>query len=145
MYVKPLKYLNSPQLLAAVQQDKKGVQSLVGVMIEIVLDFKDREMYDSLSLWFIKADIFTHLIRTIVSFQVEPCEYKQVARVFELCACHPDGIAVLQKYLGTVIEMVETFLLPENDLIQIKYPAATVLLDLTANEHCIEKVAHLIK
>ncbi len=34
---------------------------------------------------------------------------------------------------------------PENDLIQIKYPAATVLLDLTANENCIEKVANLIK
>lgn len=30
-------------------------------------------------------------------------------------------------------------------MIQIKYPAATVLLDLTANEACIEKVAHLIK
>jgi hypothetical protein len=27
----------------------------------------------------------------------------------------------------------------------VKYPAATVLLDLTANEHCIEKVACLIK
>ena len=28
---------------------------------------------------------------------------------------------------------------------EIKYPAATVLLDLTANENCIEKVAKLIK
>lgn len=34
---------------------------------------------------------------------------------------------------------------PDNDLIFIKYPAATVLLDLTANESCIEKVASLIK
>src|ERR1700733_3495389 len=41
--------------------------------------------------------------------------------------------------------MVELFLNPTNDLIQVKYPAATVLLDLTANENCIEKVAHLIK
>ncbi len=41
--------------------------------------------------------------------------------------------------------MVDIFLSPNNDLIQIKYPAATVLLDLTANENCIEKVAHLIK
>ncbi len=41
--------------------------------------------------------------------------------------------------------MVDMFLHPNNDLIQIKYPAATVLLDLTANENCIEKVAHLIK
>jgi len=41
--------------------------------------------------------------------------------------------------------MVDFFLAPNNDLIQVKYPAATVLLDLTANENCIEKVAHLIK
>jgi hypothetical protein len=41
--------------------------------------------------------------------------------------------------------MVELFLQPNNDLILVKYPAATVLLDLTANENCIEKVAHLIK
>jgi hypothetical protein len=41
--------------------------------------------------------------------------------------------------------MVDLFLQPPNDLIQVKYPAATVLLDLTANENCIEKVAQLIK
>lgn len=41
--------------------------------------------------------------------------------------------------------MVDLFMQPDNDLINIKYPAATVLLDLTANENCIEKVAHLIK
>lgn len=32
----------------------------------------------------------------------------------------------------------------DNDMVPIKYPAATVLLDLTANEQCIEKVAVLI-
>ena len=41
--------------------------------------------------------------------------------------------------------MVDLFMAPQNDLISVKYPAATVLLDLTANENCIEKVAHLIK
>lgn len=40
--------------------------------------------------------------------------------------------------------MVDLFMQSANDLIQVKYPAATVLLDLTANESCIEKVAHLI-
>ena len=33
----------------------------------------------------------------------------------------------------------------ENDMISVKYSAATVLLDLTANEYCIEKVGQLIK
>lgn len=52
---------------------------------------------------------------------------------------------MLSKYLHNIVDMVDLFMLPHNDLIQIKYPAATVLLDLTANENCIEKVAHLIK
>lgn len=44
-----------------------------------------------------------------------------------------------------MIELVDLFMASENDLISVKYPAATVLLDLTANEGCIEKVANLIK
>ena len=74
-------------------------------------------MYDTLSLWFIKGDIFSTLIKTIVTYDIEPSEYKSVARIFELCACHPDGIAVLQKYLKEIITMVDLFLQPQNDLI----------------------------
>lgn len=114
-------------------------------MIEITLEFKDRDMYDELSLLFIRADIFSSLVRFIVYCPIEPSEYKSVARIFELCACHSDGIQILSKYLRNIVEMVDLFMRPNNDLINIKYPAATVLLDLTANEHCIEKVAHLIK
>jgi hypothetical protein len=40
---------------------------------------------------------------------------------------------------------VELFLQPENDLFTVQYPAATVLLDLTANEGCIEQVSHHIR
>lgn len=94
---------------------------------------------------FIKADLFTSLIRLIVYSPIDDTEYKSVARIFELCACHSDGIAILSKYLKQIVDMVDLFMQPDNDLIQIKYPAATVLLDLTANENCIEKVANLIK
>ena len=74
-------------------------------------------MYDSLSLWFIKSDVFNPLIKTIISNSMEQAEYKHVARIFELCACHPDGILVLQKYLKQVIDMVDLFLNADNDLI----------------------------
>ena len=107
-----------------------------------MLDFKDRELYDALSLQFIKADIFVNLIKLIVTMPIEECEYRAVARIFELCACHPDGIAILSRFLPKVIDLVDLFLhSPEQELITTKYPAATVLLDLTANETCIEKVA----
>lgn len=110
LYVKPFKHCNSNSQALQFMQEKKQVQSLIGLVIDLVLEFKDREMYDSLSLWFIKADIFNPLIKIIVSLPIEYAEYKQVARVFELCACHPDGILVLQKYLKYVIEMVDLFL-----------------------------------
>ncbi len=117
------------------------------MVIDIVLDFKDRDMYDTLSRRFIKADIFTGLIRFTCQSTTElhHSEFKAVARIFELCACHGEGISILQKHLNSVIDIVSNFLkLPDEDLITVKYPSATVLLDLTANEHCIEKVADMI-
>lgn len=51
-------------------------------------------------------------MKTIINLPIEVAEYKSVARIFELCACHPDGILVLQKYLKSIIDMVELFLSP---------------------------------
>ncbi len=116
------------------KEEKLAIEALIETVIEIVLDFKDREMYDALSMRFIKADAFHALIKVIVASPLLECEYRSVARIFELCACHQEGISILQRYLQQVIELVDTFMAPQNDLIQIKYPAATVLLDLTANE-----------
>ncbi len=144
LFMKPYKTCQNTLYLQSIGE-KKQIELFIGVIIEVILEFKDRELYDALSLLFIKADIFSSLIKFIVSVPIEQIEYKSVARIFELCACHPDGIAVLSKYLGKIIEMVDLFMQPHNDLIMTKYPAATVLLDLTANEGCIEKVAHLIK
>lgn len=79
-------------------------------MIEITLEFKDRELYDELSLSFIKADIFSSLIRFIIYSPIEAAEYKSVARIFELCACHQEGISVLSKYLKNIVELVDLFM-----------------------------------
>jgi len=54
-------------------------------------------MYDQLSLRFIKADLFLPLIKSIVAHPVT--ENKAVARILELCACHKEGITILQKHL----------------------------------------------
>jgi hypothetical protein len=69
-------------------EEKKSLEMLIGTIIDITLEFKDREMYDELSLGFIKADIFSSLIRFIIYCPIESFEYKSVARIFELCACH---------------------------------------------------------
>jgi hypothetical protein len=44
---------------------------LIGVLIEVILEFKDRELYDSVSLQFIKYDVFPPLVKTIVSSSIE--------------------------------------------------------------------------
>lgn len=127
--------------------DRRNIQGILNRIIEVVLDFKDREMYDKLALRYIKSGIFNILIKVIVQIKVLPeQEYKHVARILELCACHTEGIEVLHKYLTQVISLVDTFMRTTTfDLIQVRYPAATVLLDLTANEQCIEKVGTLIQ
>ena len=91
-------------------EEKRSIEKLIGTIIDITLEFKDREMYDELSLSFIKSDIFPSLIRFIVQCPIEQYEYKAVARIFELCACHQDGITVLSKYLKNVVEMADLFM-----------------------------------
>lgn len=43
-----------------------------------------------------------------------------------------------------VVALCDTCLEPSNEMINVRYPAATVLLDLSASENCIEKVGYLI-
>lgn len=62
----------------------------------------------------------------------------------EFCACHQEGIYILFQQIETVFEGLKSFLQPYSDVRSILYPAATVLLDMTANENCIEKVAELM-
>ena len=65
-----------------------------------MLDFRDRELYDKLSLSYVKSGIFDLLIRQIVTAVVIPAEqFSAVARIFELCACHTSGILIMAKYL----------------------------------------------
>ena len=85
------------------------------------------------------------MIPVLISAPIERQNYKDTARIFELCACHPNGIKVLSQHLSQIVSYCNCFLQSENDMITVKYPAATVLLDLTANELCIERVAILIK
>lgn len=61
----------------------------------MILDFKDREYYDNFSMQLIKMDIFANLIKAILQSPIERQDFKVVARIFELCACHSEGIRVL--------------------------------------------------
>jgi hypothetical protein len=61
-------------------------------------------------MFFVKMNIFPILIKSLVLLPLEEHHYSKTARVFELCACHQEGIAVLQKYLDSVVALCDTFL-----------------------------------
>ena len=126
-------------------EDKELIQQVIGTSVDIILEFKNREIYDAFSLQLINADVFNILIRTILENEIERPDFKNIARIFELCACHTEGICILANHLDQIVYNCSRFMQPENDMVTIKYPASTVLLDLTANEQCIEKVAKLIR
>lgn len=49
-----------------VENDKSLIVSLLGVLLEIILEFKNREIYDTFSLNLIKAGVFSPLINAIL-------------------------------------------------------------------------------
>jgi len=69
--------------------DRRCIQNVLGKIIEVVLDFRDREMYDKLSLNYVKSGCLGVIVKAIVlADSIGEPEYKNVARILELCACH---------------------------------------------------------
>lgn len=60
-----------------VTADRRCMQTIMSRVIEVVLDFRDREMYDKLSMNFVRSGIFSILIKSIVVAKPLPeAEYK---------------------------------------------------------------------
>ena len=89
--------------------------------------------------------MFNPLIDMLVKEDIRGnCALRQgSARVLEMCASQTEGINILSEHLPEMMQLVEGFIkVPEeSEIARVKYPGATVLLDLSANEHCIERVA----
>ena len=129
-------------------EERKEITMLLDTLISTVQSFKDRELYDSLALRYAEAGVFEPLLASIERQEetLSEQEHRQIAKILELCACHQAGIAILEQHIDMVVNLLRKFLCESsNTSSKIKFPAATVLLDLTANEACIEKVAVLVK
>jgi hypothetical protein len=96
-------YIHGFKICKDVDNDRPFVQSLLGLTIETILDFKDREMYDMLSMNLIKANTFELLIKGILKSKIVQSQFKNCARIFELCACHLEGIKVLSAHLNQIV------------------------------------------
>ena len=113
---------------------------MVSTAIDVTSAFKNRDLYDQLSQRLAKLNCFDPLVRAALKISQIPQAH--VAKLLELCACHPEGISVAEGYLDQVIDKCGHFMIQNNNnFLEIKYPATTVLLDLTASEQCVHKVA----
>lgn len=96
-------FIHGFKICKSVDNDRPLVQQLLGLAIETILDFKDREMYDTFSLQLIKANAFELLIKAILKSKIVQSQFSTCARIFELCACHSEGIKVLSNHLNQIV------------------------------------------
>ena len=80
-------------------------------------------------------DVFTKLLAEVLNNKYDDAK---VVRILELCACHSEGVTLLVTHLSQVTKKLKSFLTQKNS---IKYPTVTVILDLSACETDINKVA----
>jgi len=95
-----------------------------------------------------RHSIFARLFDLYETFpysHLSPKEQEEISRVFEFAASTQEGIHLLYRSKRMVFGCLKQMFNPEASEKQVLYPAATVLLDLTANEHCIERVAQLLQ
>ena len=121
--------------------ERKLLVSTLELLIKLAHFYKKRDIYDGLAIRFISDGFFYPLLLHYENKPMSEAEYSGVARMLELCACHPEGIQIMHHHLQMILRMLKIFLNHNLDIQKIKYPAATVLLDLTASETCIEGVA----
>ena len=93
-------------------------------------------IYEELSKYMLEHDVFTKLLTTVLS--TNKYDDAKVVRILELCACHSEGVSLLITHLSQITEKLKSFLTQKNS---IKYPTVTVILDLSACETDINKVA----
>ena len=75
------------------------VRDVLSELIDIVQDFKDRALYDLLSMNLLKCGVFPPVISFIAQRPFTTADQSKIARILELCACHTKGIVVLKKHL----------------------------------------------
>ena len=115
--------------------EKSVLKKFIIECIRVANSFKERKWYDQMSMNLIKLGCFEPLIDFLLhEITHAKTTLGETASILELCACQPSGITVLEKRLDEVVSACGLFLRRSNDLLSVKYPGTTLLLDLTANE-----------
>eukprot|EP00826_Nyctotherus_ovalis_P060961 TRINITY_DN8624_c0_g1_i3.p1 TRINITY_DN8624_c0_g1~~TRINITY_DN8624_c0_g1_i3.p1 ORF type:complete len:461 (+),score=125.60 TRINITY_DN8624_c0_g1_i3:141-1523(+) len=123
--------------------DAKFLLSILKDLCTLAQMCNERIIYDMLAEKMLAAGTFTELLRLLESkYRFQPAEELWVIKILELAATLPQGVLLLSHHLGTILPLLHRNLVkPGNESMQ---PIAMLLLDLTANENCIEEVAEFL-
>ena len=72
-------------------------------------------------------------------------EKRHIARCLEFCSTHNDGIMLLHSNKSVIFRILQHFISDKVDERYVLYASATVLLDLTANENCLNSISKLMQ
>ena len=126
-------------------EDRIKLKKCVYSLTKICKLCGNSDIYEQLSICLLSSSYFEYLIYFLSSNPVTINEYAYTARMLELCASTKQGIRLIRNQIYEVLDMIIMFTFCPDDVNHIAYPAATVLLDLTADHHTIDLVADYLK
>lgn len=122
--------------------------SILSGLCKLAHAFKKRQIYDALADRLLHYGVYSVILNSCESMPILTEEEEENAvNAFELAATSPSGVFQLSSHLTVVLEILrkalnKQFGKQENE--KFEFSAVTVLLDLTANEGCLEKVAKFL-
>ncbi len=134
-----------------VPEERFTLLLLLKSMCQLAHVYHKRQIYDTLADKLLQHRVYAEVLRACESVPRFTGEEEACAiYVFELAATLPAGVSLLNQHLATVLDLIRRVLaqlsssrLPE--VPEVKAAAVTVLLDLTASEAALDRVAQYLK
>ena len=105
--------------------------------------FNERRIYDVLAGKMLQAGTFMQIINILEKKEkLTLTEERYIIKIIELSATLTQGISLLNNHLPLILQLLHRNLLSDSEV--NKNSIITLLLDLTANEDCLEEVAEFL-
>jgi hypothetical protein len=121
--------------------DKKLLLSILKNLCTLAQMCNERLVYDVLAERMLNAGTFVQVLN-LIKTGLESTEEMWMVKVLELAATLPEGILLLSQNLQPILELLNRNL--KRTTGNYMNSIVTLILDLTANENCIEEVAEFL-
>jgi len=121
--------------------DKKLILSILRDLCTLAQMCNERLVYDILAEKMLNVGTFVQVLN-LMKTGLESIEEMWVVKILELAATLPEGILLLSRNLKPILELLNRNL--KRTTGDYMNSIVTLILDLTANENCIEEVADFL-